>query len=75
MSDPVDHPAHYTSGPIECIDAIRAAVGSDGFKAYLRGNIMKYVWRAGRKDDAVQDLKKARWYIDRLITEETNAKG
>lgn len=75
MSDPVDHPAHYTSGPIECIDAIRAAVGSDGFKAYLRGNIMKYLWRVGKKDNAVQDLKKARWYIDRLITEETNAKG
>ena len=67
MSDPVHHPAHYTSGKVECIEAIEAALGPEGFRAYCRGNALKYIWRAGRKGDAGQDLRKARWYLDRLI--------
>ena len=65
--DRVNHPAHYTAGDIECIDAIEAALGPDGFIAYLRGQIIKYTWRLGRKDDAVQDASKAAWYEARLI--------
>lgn len=62
MGDPIDHPDHYTVGGIEVIDAIEA--WGLGFHA---GNVVKYVARAGRKGDALEDLKKARWYLDRLI--------
>jgi hypothetical protein len=70
MSDLVNHPAHYTSAEngIECIDAIEAALGRDGFIAFLRGQVIKYQWRCGLKDDATQDAAKARWYADRLVS-------
>lgn len=63
-SDPVTHPAHYTMGSIEVIDAIEAWDLNFG-----RGNVVKYVARAGRKDPAkeLEDLKKARFYLDREI--------
>lgn len=66
-SDAVNHPAHYTQGGVECIDAIQAATG-EGFEGYLAGNIIKYVFRY-RYKGGVEDLKKARWYLDRLIAE------
>jgi len=66
-SDPVN-PSHYKKGSIECIEAIKAALGS-GFIAYLWGNILKYLWRWPNKN-GIEDLKKARWYLDRLIKEE-----
>jgi hypothetical protein len=68
LNDPVNHPAHYTQGGIECIEALKAALGFEGFKSYCRGNIIKYLWRTEHKNK-VQDLKKARWYLDRLIEE------
>jgi hypothetical protein len=67
MSDMVNHPDHYTSGPVECIDAIASALGHDGFIAFLRGQVIKYTWRLGRKDAALQDAEKAAWYQARLI--------
>lgn len=67
--DTVNHPSHYISGGMECIDAIRAALGHDGFVAYCRGNAMKYLWRTGHKGDAVEDLRKAAWYCDRAAKE------
>jgi hypothetical protein len=67
QSDAVNHPPHYNQSGIECIDAIMAATGLDeGFEYYLQGNIMKYVWRY-RYKNGVEDLKKARWYMDKLI--------
>ena len=62
MSDHVNHPAHYTSHPsgIECITVTEHM----GFNL---GNALKYIWRADLKGDAVEDLKKARWYIDREL--------
>ncbi len=68
MNDLVNNPAHYTAGPIECIDAIRAALGDAAFVAFCRGNALKYVWRAGRKGDAAEDLRKAAWYCTRAAT-------
>lgn len=65
-SDPVNHPAHYTFGGIECIDAIEAALGPKGFVAFLRGQVIKYQWRLGHKGAAAQDAAKALWYADRL---------
>lgn len=71
--DPVEHPAHYTAGEVECIDAIRAAVtGLSAFDGYLAGNVIKYVWRHAHKGGDV-DLRKARWYLDRLIGEMSHA--
>ncbi|MFM1842734.1 MAG: hypothetical protein RLZZ490_1471 [Cyanobacteriota bacterium] len=62
----VEHPAHYNQGKIECIDAIEAALSPEEFRGFLRGNAIKYLWRAGLKDDRQIDLEKARWYLDKL---------
>ena len=59
--DWVKAPPHYKQGGIECIDAIRAALGHDGFIAFCRGNVIKYQWRADHKHGG-EDLKKAAWY-------------
>jgi len=64
--DNVNHPAHYCMGRIETIEAIEVALGADGFRAYCAGNVLKYVWRY-RYKGGVEDLQKARWYLDRLI--------
>ena len=62
-ADPVHRPAHYqTDGGIECIDAIRAALGPEGFVAYCRGNAIKYAWRAGKKGSTCEDMDKAAKY-------------
>lgn len=66
-NDPVNHPSHYTNGSVECIDAIESALGSDEFHGYLRGNIIKYLWRYELKNKRAEDLKKARWYLNKLI--------
>lgn len=66
---PVERPEHYASGDIECIDAMRAALGREQFIGYLRGQVLKYTWRLGRKGDAAEDAGKARWYAARLESE------
>jgi hypothetical protein len=68
-NDPVTRPAHYTSGKIEVIDFIE-----DQQLGLHLGNVVKYVARAGKKDPSkeVQDLEKARWYLDRLINKLKN---
>ena len=69
MTDTVNHPAHYTQGGIECIEAIKAAtVGLDGIEAVCTGNAIKYLWRWKQKNGA-EDLRKAMWYIERLMEE------
>jgi len=55
---------HYTQGDIECIDAIRAALGDEAFVDHCRACALKYLWRARHKSDLVADLRKARAYID-----------
>lgn len=64
----VDHPAHYGSATgMECIEAIDAATADKtGVAAFCVGNIIKYLWRYGAKN-GVEDAKKARWYLDKLI--------
>ena len=69
--DMVNHPSHYTSTKFEVIDII------EEFELdYHLGNVAKYLLRAGKKDDIVQDLSKARWYLDRKIAQlqENNSK-
>lgn len=67
--DPVNHPSHYTSGDIECIQAIKASMTTEAYKGYLKGNILKYLWRYEKKEKPIEDLKKARAYLDWLIKE------
>ena len=64
--DPVNHPSHYAGGGIECIDAIEASMSAEEFQGYCKGNLIKYTWRY-RDKGGVQDLRKANWYLDRLI--------
>lgn len=68
-TDPVNQPQHYASGEIECIDAIRASMTKEAFCGYLKGNVQKYMWRYEKKVNPVEDIKKARWYSERLIKE------
>ena len=68
--DMVNSPPHYNQTGIECIQAISAATDK-GFKYYLQGNVMKYLWRFDYKDKPLEDLQKAKWYLDRLIEEVT----
>lgn len=68
-NDVVNHPSHYTQGGIECIDAITAAtVGKTGIEAVCVANVVKYLWRYEEKN-GLEDVKKARWYLERLISE------
>ena len=69
INDMVNHPSHYTQGGIECIDAITAAtVGKTGIEAVCVANVIKYLWRYEEKNGP-EDVKKARWYLERLINE------
>lgn len=65
--DLVNHPNHYTSGGIECIDAIEASMTPIEYAGFLKGQVLKYAWRYRLKGNLVQDLKKASFYLDRLI--------
>ena len=65
MSNMVNHPPHYNTSNIETIDIIESVTG-DGFETYLQGNILKYICRYKYKN-GVEDLEKARWYLNRLI--------
>ena len=67
MADNVNNPPHYNQSGIECIDAIRAALGDEGFKSYCQGNAIKYLWRHQYKGKPVEDLHKAQWYINKII--------
>ncbi len=64
--DDVSSPVHYNKGSIECIEAIEASSTKEEYEGYLRNNVLKYVWRFRYKDN-LKDLRKARWYLDKLI--------
>lgn len=64
--DQVNHPAHYTQGDIECWDAMKACMSTEEFAGYLRGCAIKYLWRCNMKGTCVQDLQKARAYVNKL---------
>lgn len=65
-TDEVNNPRHYTSGRIECIEAIESALTPEEMKGFLKGNIIKYTWRERHKG-GVQSLEKAQWYLNRLL--------
>lgn len=64
--DDVNKPVHYNNGNVECIEAIHAASTKEEFEGYLRGNVLKYIWRYRYKDN-LKDLRKAQWYLNKLI--------
>lgn len=68
-NDNVNSPAHYRQGGIECIEAIKASMGQEGFRNWLKGNVMKYIWRYEHKGKAMEDIEKAIWYLNRLKDE------
>lgn len=68
-NDEVNHPEHYNTGKVECIEAIRASMSAEEFKGYLKGNTLKYLWRYSYKGKPKQDLEKAQWYLSKLIGE------
>ena len=67
MTDNVNSPPHYNQSGLECIDAIHAALGDEGFRAYCQGNALKYLWRHQYKNNPVEDLKKSQWYVNKII--------
>ncbi len=68
LQDNVNNPKHYGQGDIECIDYIADFLSYDEYVGYLRGNIAKYLHR-WRYKNGLEDLKKAQWYLSRLIQE------
>ena len=65
--DEVHYPQHYNEGGIEAIKAIKASMSLLEFKGYLKGNVLKYIWRYSYKKNPVKDLEKAKWYLERLL--------
>ena len=68
FADMVNSPPHYNKSGVECIDAIGAATDA-GYKYYLQGTVIKYLWRYEYKNKPVEDLKEAQWYLNKLIEE------
>lgn len=70
IKQPVDaiNPSHYRQGGIEAIDALEASMTREEHIGYLKGQVMRYLWRLGRKDDPAQEAGKALWYAERLKT-------
>ena len=65
IDDPVNHPSHYTSGKVECIDAMERVFGKDAVINFAILNAWKYLWRRKGKGAEKQDVKKALWYFDK----------
>jgi hypothetical protein len=67
-TDPVNHPAHYTSHPARCVCGRGVeCIQITEHMGFNVGNVVKYLWRADEKGAPIEDLKKARWYLDREI--------
>ncbi len=71
MKEKVNHPDHYNSGQYEVVDVIDDAGFGEGF---CLGNALKYILRARHKENYVEDLKKAKWYLEYLIQRIENGK-
>lgn len=68
IHDSINHPMHYTKGTVECIDALASAtIELSGIDAVCTANAIKYLWRWKHKN-GIEDLRKAKWYIDHLIS-------
>ena len=72
--DNVNQPPHYNTGEIECIQAIQASMTTRQFQGYLKGNVLKYMWRYEYKNQQ-EDLAKAQWYLNRLMLTYVNGES
>lgn len=63
-ADTVNHPQHYTSGDIECIDAMESAYGLDAVMNFCKCNAFKYIWRFDKKNND-EDIEKSKWYLNK----------
>ena len=63
----VDHPTHYNQHSIEVIDIIRNSMSEAEYKGFLKGNVIKYICRSEYKNNEIEDLQKADWYLTKLI--------
>lgn len=64
-------PDYYKDGDVQCFEAIRACMSREEYTGFLRGNVMKYMWRY-RKKNGIEDLEKAQWYLTKLKTWEND---
>ncbi|MBO6232814.1 MAG: DUF3310 domain-containing protein [Clostridia bacterium] len=65
--DAVNHPAHYTKGGIECIDAMKSAYGKEAVKDFCKCNAFKYLFRMDNKSNTREDVEKAIWYLNKYL--------
>lgn len=65
IKEQVNHPEHYSSGGIECIDAMIAAFGKEQVAAFCKLNAFKYIWRGDKKGKPSEDIAKAQWYLNK----------
>lgn len=72
MPDMVNHPSHYATGKFECIDVMLETQGIEATKAFCKLNAFKYLYRADKKN-GLQDIKKAIWYLNKLVELEEGA--
>ncbi len=74
--DNVNNPEHYKQGTVECIEAIESSLTPEEYRGFLKGNIIKYIWRE-RKKSGLESCQKAEWYMKRLVefTESNNLKN
>ena len=66
MNKNVNHPAHYNTGGYECIEVLRAIMTPEAYRGFLKGNVLKYLWREKKKGN-LESLQKAQWYLSELI--------
>ena len=67
----INHPSYYNNNSLETIEVIKGSLSKEEYSGFLKGNILKYVSRADFKGKAVEDLEKAKWYLDELIKSKT----
>lgn len=71
VKEEVNHPERYGGDTTyECIKVLEAWLPDEQYKGFLRGNALKYLCRVGKKDEVMQELKKAQWYLNKLIEKE-----
>lgn len=66
QKDNINHPSHY-QGKVECIDYLQDKLSNEEIKGFCKGNVIKYLSRAGKKESEIDDCKKAQWYLNKLI--------
>lgn len=67
----VNHPSYYNNNSLETIEVIKGSLSKEEYSGFLKGNILKYISRADFKGKTIEDLEKAKWYLDEFIKSKT----